>query len=145
MTLKGDQRVSTATSPMGLKRICTSCGVRFYDMNKRPIVCPSCDTAFTGEVKLKARRGRAASAEVPKKDEAIKVVAVETEDDDIIEDEDDGVEVVSLEDAEEKSKDDKDDDDTLDDEDNLDDIPDIDVDLDDDLGKDDSLLEEDDD
>lgn len=138
--------MSTATSPMGLKRICTSCGVRFYDMNKRPIICPSCDSEFTGEIKIKSRRGRAASADTPKKDEKIKAAAIEAEDDDIIEDEDDGVEVVSLDDAEDNGKDTDDDDTVLDDEDNLDDIPDIDVDLDDDLGgDDDTLLDEDDD
>ncbi|MGH1456571.1 MAG: TIGR02300 family protein [Alphaproteobacteria bacterium] len=134
--------MSTATSPMGLKRICTSCGVRFYDMNKRPITCPSCDTEFTGEVKVKTRRGRAA-AETPKKDTKIKAVAAEKDDDDIIEDDDDdGVEVVSLEDAEDKSKDDDDDDTILGDDDDLDDIPDVDVDIDDD---DDTLLDDDDD
>ena len=35
----------------GLKRICAGCGIRFYDMNKRPIICPSCGTEFTGEIK----------------------------------------------------------------------------------------------
>ncbi|MEM9470036.1 MAG: FYDLN acid domain-containing protein, partial [Pseudomonadota bacterium] len=37
----------------GLKRICMSCGIRFYDMNKKPIICPTCDWEFTGEVKVK--------------------------------------------------------------------------------------------
>lgn len=133
--------MSTATSPMGLKRICTSCGVRFYDMNNRPIICPSCGTEFTGEVKVKTRRGRAAAADTPKKDEAIKAVATETEED-IIEDEDDGVEVVSLDDAEDNTT--EEDNTVLGDEDNLDDIPDIEI--DDDLGgDDDTLLDEDDD
>lgn len=47
----------------GLKRVCVSCGIRFYDLNKRPINCPNCSTEFTGEIKLKTRRGRAAAAE----------------------------------------------------------------------------------
>ncbi len=47
----------------GLKRVCVSCGIRFYDLNKRPISCPNCSTEFTGEIKLKTRRGRAAAAE----------------------------------------------------------------------------------
>jgi uncharacterized protein (TIGR02300 family) len=42
----------------GLKRICMSCGARFYDLNKKPIICPSCTTEYTGEIKVKARRGR---------------------------------------------------------------------------------------
>ena len=41
------------TDPRGLKRICLECGGRFYDLNKRPITCPSCDTEFTGEIKVK--------------------------------------------------------------------------------------------
>ena len=42
----------------GLKRICMSCGARFYDLNKKPIICPTCNVEFTGEVKVKSRRGR---------------------------------------------------------------------------------------
>ncbi len=49
-----------ALDPRGLKRICTNCGTRFYDFNKRPIACPSCSTEFTGEIKVKTRRSRGA-------------------------------------------------------------------------------------
>lgn len=49
-----------AIDPRGLKRICTNCGTRFYDMNKRPITCPSCSTEFTGEIKVRTRRSRGA-------------------------------------------------------------------------------------
>ena len=49
----------------GLKRVCVGCGTRYYDFNKRPIKCPSCAAEFSGEIKLKTRRGRgAAVAEV---------------------------------------------------------------------------------
>ncbi len=54
---------SAAADPKGLKRICPSCGNRYYDLNKRPVTCPSCATEFTGEQKVKARRGRAAIVE----------------------------------------------------------------------------------
>jgi uncharacterized protein (TIGR02300 family) len=47
----------------GLKRVCVGCGMRFYDLNKRPIMCPGCNVEFSGEIKLKARRGRAAAIE----------------------------------------------------------------------------------
>jgi uncharacterized protein (TIGR02300 family) len=57
--------VSAALDAKGLKRVCASCGIRFYDMNKRPIKCPNCATEFTSEIKLKTRRGRAAVAEAP--------------------------------------------------------------------------------
>ena len=99
---------ATAVDPRGLKRICMSCGVRFYDLNKRPIICPSCDTEFDGEIKVKSRRGRAAvvEKEVPEDTDsklAKKKPVNENEDEDEIEDEDDGVEVVSLDDAEDDS------------------------------------------
>lgn len=42
----------------GLKRLCGSCGIKFYDLEKSPIICPSCDTKFTGEVVVKARRAK---------------------------------------------------------------------------------------
>ncbi len=137
---------ATATNPMGLKRICTSCGIRFYDLNKRPIICPSCETEFTGEVKVKSRRGRASA--IVKDDAPVKAVAAKEDDDEEILEEDDGVEVVSLDDADEKSSDEDDDPASKlsDDDDDLDDIPDLDDDLDDDLADDDdTLLEEDED
>lgn len=49
--------MSTATAdPRGLKRVCVECGIRFYDMNKRPIMCPNCNTEYTGAVIAKAKR-----------------------------------------------------------------------------------------
>ncbi len=30
----------------GEKRICRSCGARFYDMLRSPIVCPTCETVY---------------------------------------------------------------------------------------------------
>ena len=35
-----------ARPELGLKRQCTNCGARFYDLNKDPIVCPKCATVF---------------------------------------------------------------------------------------------------
>ncbi len=70
------------TDPRGLKRICGDCGTKFYDMNNRPITCPSCQTEFTGEIKLKGRRGRvavAAESQVAEKT-AKKATADESED-----------------------------------------------------------------
>ncbi len=51
--------MAVAAEPRGLKRICPSCGTRYYDFNKRPVNCPSCKTEFVVELKLKGRRGRA--------------------------------------------------------------------------------------
>ena len=51
------------SDPRGFKRICMNCGTRFYDMNKRPIVCPSCDSEFNNEMKLKGRKSRVSAAQ----------------------------------------------------------------------------------
>lgn len=85
------------TDPRGLKRICAGCGTRFYDLNKRPITCPSCDTEFTGEIKVKARRGRTAAAVEDSKNTEATAKPEKANDD--AEDEADDVEVVSLDDA----------------------------------------------
>jgi uncharacterized protein (TIGR02300 family) len=45
---------------LGTKRQCQSCGAKFYDLNKDPILCPKCGAAFVA-VALTAR-GRAAEA-----------------------------------------------------------------------------------
>lgn len=112
----------------GLKRICMSCGARFYDMNKKPIICPSCHTEFTGEIKVKARRGRL-PAEIA--DSQVDEVAAveEIEVDDNTEEIESDEETVSLDDLDED--DDADEDEIVIDEDDLD-IDDIDDDLDDD-------------
>ncbi len=47
-----------AKAEWGLKRICHSCGTRYYDMRRAPIVCPKCATEFDPEALLKSRRGR---------------------------------------------------------------------------------------
>jgi uncharacterized protein (TIGR02300 family) len=30
----------------GIKRVCQSCGTRFYDLGRTPIVCPSCQAVY---------------------------------------------------------------------------------------------------
>jgi len=45
----------------GTKRICPSCGARYYDLSRDPIVCPKCSTPFDPEAFLKARRARPAT------------------------------------------------------------------------------------
>ena len=42
----------------GSKRICQSCGAKFYDLQKDPIVCPACGATFDPEAVLKSRRGK---------------------------------------------------------------------------------------
>ena len=31
---------------LGVKRICGSCGAKFYDLGKTPIICPKCGTPY---------------------------------------------------------------------------------------------------
>ena len=45
-----------AKPELGTKRLCGSCGAKFYDLNKNPIVCPKCDTVM--ELAAVAPRGR---------------------------------------------------------------------------------------
>lgn len=42
----------------GLKRLCPSCGTRYYDMRRDPVICPKCGAAFDPEALLKSRRTR---------------------------------------------------------------------------------------
>lgn len=94
----------------GMKRICTGCGTHFYDFEKRPIVCPSCDVEFTGEAKLKTRRTKAPAndAETSKAKPGPVGKAPEAADEDDIAASDDA-DVISLDDVEESE--DMDDDD----------------------------------
>ena len=45
---------------LGLKRTCLSCGMRFYDFKRSPIICPGCGTEFDLENLLKGRKSRTA-------------------------------------------------------------------------------------
>ena len=45
----------------GNKRICPSCGARYYDLLRDPVVCPKCSTPYDPEAFLKARRSRPAA------------------------------------------------------------------------------------
>lgn len=94
---------ATATDKKGMKRICPSCSTRYYDFNKRPIVCPNCKAEFTADVKAKVRRRSAANdfedeGQVSE-DTANKKARASSddEDEDVVEAEEG---VVSLEDAE---------------------------------------------
>ena len=49
-----------AKPELGTKRLCGSCGAKFYDLSKDPIVCPKCGTVFEIVVPVRAagRRSR---------------------------------------------------------------------------------------
>ncbi len=58
----------------GVKRVCQSCAVKFYDLKRSPITCPTCAAPFDPEALLKSRRSRPATPVKAAKPEA-KVVA----------------------------------------------------------------------
>ncbi len=99
----------------GEKRTCLDCGAKFYDMQRSPIVCPTCDTEFVPVVTGRGSRAKAA-APVPVPEP--KKPAISDEDDLLVADDDD------------------DDDDDL-----LPDDPDLDI-LEDDDDDDDDLIED---
>ncbi len=124
--------MSAAVDIRGLKRVCVDCGTRFYDMNKRPIVCPNCKAEFSGEIKIKSRRGRNAAVEEEADVSKEEVKKAKVRDDEL--EEDDGAEIVSLDDVDDgdSNDDDDEDDEALGDlDDDLDDLDDALGDLDD--------------
>ena len=62
----------------GTKRICPSCGARYYDLLREPVICPKCSTPFDPEAFLKSRRARPA-APVEKEIEPVGAGELETE------------------------------------------------------------------
>jgi uncharacterized protein (TIGR02300 family) len=46
-----------AKPELGLKRVCVSCGTKFYDLTKNPAVCPKCGTEQPAEVPRPRRTG----------------------------------------------------------------------------------------
>ncbi len=58
-----------AKAEWGTKRLCQSCGTRFYDLMRTPCTCPKCGAAVETEVVFKPRRqsaeARAAAKLIP--------------------------------------------------------------------------------
>jgi uncharacterized protein (TIGR02300 family) len=74
----------------GMKRVCLSCGTRYYDMRHDPIVCPKCGAAFDIEAVVKTRRTRVQAVAEP----VIEPIVVEEIDADLAAPEVEGEEVV---------------------------------------------------
>jgi uncharacterized protein (TIGR02300 family) len=47
-----------AAPELGHKQICPACSAKFYDLGRRPAVCPKCQTSFDPEEALRTRRIR---------------------------------------------------------------------------------------
>ena len=93
----------------GSKRICPSCGTRYYDLLREPVICPKCGTPFDAEAFLRSRRTRPAPP-VEKELEPVGAeeldAETETEEADAAEDEEEDEEL--LEDASELGEDEDD-------------------------------------
>src|SRR6056297_1081611 len=93
----------------GTKRTCQNeeCGIKFYDLNRDPIVCPDCETVY----KLTKAEEEELTPVVAAAPVAVAEKAPATSDGDEVDDEDDAL--VSLEDADAElgNDDDSDDDD----------------------------------
>ena len=64
----------------GIKRVCHSCGARFYDLGRTPIVCPSCQAVYQVTQPTSRRGERAPVPEVREKVEPeVEAVALEPE------------------------------------------------------------------
>ena len=72
--------VSLANPELGAKQICPTCSTKFYDLGRRPAVCPKCAAEFDPEEAMRNRRVRARTV-VPEdtEDEAV-VKPAESED-----------------------------------------------------------------
>ena len=79
----------------GTKRVCPSCGARFYDLNRTPIVCPVCQSVYQ-VTPPPTRRGERAQPVETRKVEEPEAEAPVLE----------GPEIVSLEEAEEGTSED---------------------------------------
>jgi uncharacterized protein (TIGR02300 family) len=77
-----------AKPELGTKRTCPSCGRKYYDLNREPIVCPNCGTVFVIAAPLRPER-----PPEPKVEAREEPVVVEREE-----------HVVSLEEAEERAE-----------------------------------------
>jgi uncharacterized protein (TIGR02300 family) len=70
-----------ANPALGAKQICPTCSTKFYDLGRRPAVCPKCGAEFDPEEALRNRRVRARAAPVEDDAEEEKAAApAETED-----------------------------------------------------------------
>ena len=47
-----------AKAELGVKRICLSCSMRFYDFKRSPIVCPGCGAEFDFKNLTKGKKSR---------------------------------------------------------------------------------------
>ncbi len=70
-----------AKAEWGTKRLCQSCGTKFYDFRRSPALCPKCGVKFEPKVQSKPQRVRAAPSPVKDVAKAVAATAVIDKDD----------------------------------------------------------------
>lgn len=93
---------------LGTKRVCVSCGARFYDLTKQPAVCPKCATEQPAEQSRPRRSGGGNVVEDRRPKKPVPAPGVEEADIEV-----EGVEDVEEEDVLEDAADLEDDADTI--------------------------------
>jgi uncharacterized protein (TIGR02300 family) len=95
-----DKEQHLAKPEWGTKRICPSCGTRYYDLLRDQVICPKCSTPYDPEAFLKARRARPVA---PVEKEVAPVGDdVDVEDAEVVEDEEEAVPLAEGEEEEEE-------------------------------------------
>lgn len=69
----------------GTKRRCDACGAPFYDLNKRPVICPKCATEIKIDTPIRAASELEKKATIDKEAET-KKAALLKDDDDLVDD-----------------------------------------------------------
>jgi len=70
-----------AKADLGDKRVCAECSVKFFDLKKRPVVCPKCGFSFDPDITRRQSR-KAPPADEPKEEVEDEESDSETEGDD---------------------------------------------------------------
>ena len=65
----------------GKKRICSSCNTKYYDLNKSPIICPSCGAEFEPNDYFRTRKGKSISSKSSLENQNVLTEGIENIDD----------------------------------------------------------------
>ena len=85
----------------GEKHVCSNCGTLFFDLNKKPIICPKCKTEVLDKTQTKTKPVISdPKVEVRNEDKSVTENLDEVEDenieDDLIDDDDDTTAIVNI-------------------------------------------------
>ncbi|MDW8340875.1 MAG: TIGR02300 family protein [Geminicoccaceae bacterium] len=67
----------------GTKRVCLSCGAKFYDFHRSPIFCPACGAEYDVEAAGRARRARPASRALAESEPVVPADVEEVEEEEV--------------------------------------------------------------